>query len=602
MNKKFLSIVSVLALLLLSAVGTSAAVNPSDITGHQYEPAIRYLYQQGVVEGYGDGTFRPEYELNRAELIKFVLGNKVTPSPTIYKNCFPDVKEDWYAKYVCYAKSRGWIEGYPDNLFRPAQKVNNVEAVKILVRANELSAAPTTPVPFSDVDLSQWYGPFLRSAQARNLLIPIQNSTGYSPGNPMTRGEVSEMMYRLMSGLSSPPAVSEGNSNRRLTEADLHYLGAFRLPLEGSGESRFGYGGWAMTLNPNGDPNNDGIDSFPGSLYIVGHDHHQLVAEVTIPTPKDQRNLSGGVENLNVARYLQTFGDITGGMAKTLDGGNGYKVSGLGYFNNKLYWTARKYYNVDGSNDLSHGVSDLSTTNPNAKGMWRLGDSHSSTTAGYIFTVPKYFADAYLEGRRLISGLFTQQGVAHTSQGPAMFAYGIWSEIADSAFPTNGAKLNSKELVYYPYEPIFKVNGDPESNFPNHKVPDAWMGATWVNTPDAQGIVVVGQRAMGPTYYGDARPNDCSIDKGYHGTPYEPRFVFYDPADLALVAQGKKKPADVIPYLEWNPQQYFVQTCFWSLTGAAYDEARHLLYVMHRGADTKAGEPQPLIYVFKVGN
>ena len=68
------------------------------------------------------------------------------------------------------------------------------------------------------------------------------------------------------------------------------------------------------------------------------------------------------------------------------------------------------------------------------------------------------------------------------------------------------------------------------------------------------------------------------------------------------MAQGKKKPYDVLPYLEWDPTEYFSATCDGELMGAVYDEENHLFYVLHFNADTAGGEPQPLIYVFRIEN
>lgn len=50
-------------------------------------------------------------------------------------NCFPDVPVDaWYNKYVCYGKLHSWVQGYNDGTFRPEQNINFVEALKITMR------------------------------------------------------------------------------------------------------------------------------------------------------------------------------------------------------------------------------------------------------------------------------------------------------------------------------------------------------------------------------------------------------------------------------------------------------------------------------------
>lgn len=441
----------------------------------------------------------------------------------------------------------------------------------------------------------------LENGQKRKIASEIEfNSLGYRWDRIVVIADTE--VYSNVGASVPPVSVAPVTPERtRLTKNDFSYVGAFRLPKETNGGSRFGFGGGALALNPHGDASG-AADGYLGSLYIVGHEHHQQVAEVNIPIPKDQR--SSSVASLNTAQFLHGFVDITEGKGKTFDAGNGWRLDGLAYLDaqgaqtsGKVYWTARTYYNVDTSNDLSHGYSDANLSALNAQGMWRLGDFTGMMTGGYIFSVPTYFADSYLGGKRLISGLFTQQGVSATSQGPAMFAYAPWLESGLS----NGKKLSTQALLYYPYKPIFRgAYNDPVSNFPDHQVPDHWEAAAFVNTPSKHAVVVVGRRAMGETFYGDGRATDCDPYKGYHGEPYEPRIVFYDPADLALAAQGKKDPTTIVPYFEWNPSEFVSATCEGELTGAVYDEQNKLLYVLHTNADRVGGEPTPLVYVFRV--
>ena len=459
---------------------------------------------------------------------------------------------------------------------------------------------------------------------------------GQTPATPDIQSTPPDAQSTPPDAQSTPPDAQPTPPSGLLGPGHLTYLGAFRLPQEGGGASRFGYGGWAMTFNPEGDP--DGAaDGFPGSLYIVGHAYQQMVAEVTIPAPKLQ---NGGLGGLNVAAFRQPFADITQGMAKSLDQGNGFYLNGLSYLpkqgkqsESSLYWTARPFYNVGGESHLSHGVSRLDLSNPQARGMWRLGDVHPSRAAGYILSVPSPFADTYLGGKRLLSGLFTQQGVSLTSAGPAFYAYAPWIDAADGVAPAKGATLTVTPLVYYPYLPEFETCGnyanpsleldcssssildtgfiifEHQPYFPDYQTPDAWNAASWVDLPDAHAVVVVGRRAMGPTLYTNP-PNfpvpqsqvpRCEASRGYYGEPYEPRIVFYDPADLAKVAQGTMQPSAVVPYFEWNPAAHMVPTCAWDLGGVSYDRKNRLLYILHRNADSLSDEPQPLIYVFRVG-
>ena len=73
----------------------------------------------------------------------------ITPDPSIYNNCFPDVASDWYAPYVCYAKEQNWVQGYEDGAFKPVNNVNKVEAIKMLVETQGYAVPETlTTAPF----------------------------------------------------------------------------------------------------------------------------------------------------------------------------------------------------------------------------------------------------------------------------------------------------------------------------------------------------------------------------------------------------------------------------------------------------------------------
>ncbi len=103
-------------------------------TWFRYRDAISGLQERGIIGGYPDGTFRPDAPINRAELLKIVFkGHTLTAAN---RRCFSDINPDaWYAPYVCTAERRGIIDGYPDGTYKPEQTVNFAEAIKIILRA-----------------------------------------------------------------------------------------------------------------------------------------------------------------------------------------------------------------------------------------------------------------------------------------------------------------------------------------------------------------------------------------------------------------------------------------------------------------------------------
>lgn len=191
-------LVTLVLSLTLAVSGTAYAQETMDFDGHQNEIAIQYLYDNGVVEGYPDGTFKPDNELNRAELMKIlVLGAGYDPSAEVYNNCFPDVTDEWFAPYICFAKEKGWVEGYPDGTFAPGVNVNKVEAVKMLLEIFKAEVRSGSDNNYNDTEQGTWYFDYVTTAYDLGLLEE-EAGTNYYPDMDIKRGQVSENIYRLL--------------------------------------------------------------------------------------------------------------------------------------------------------------------------------------------------------------------------------------------------------------------------------------------------------------------------------------------------------------------------------------------------------------------
>lgn len=184
---KKISLLLTLALLMgLIQVGYAADSPFPDVDSDSVNfDAIDYLKGEGVLEGYPDGTFKPANEINRAEFTKIVMGPIITDMSK--KNCFPDVNEEWFAPYVCDAKDRGIIAGYPDGTFKPADNINFSEAAKIITNAYGIELGEDSADP------ERWYKTYITGMQAKND-IPL--SVEFFDEN-VTRDEMAEMIYRL---------------------------------------------------------------------------------------------------------------------------------------------------------------------------------------------------------------------------------------------------------------------------------------------------------------------------------------------------------------------------------------------------------------------
>ena len=99
-----------------------------------YNNAVSTLCHMGVLGGYSDGTFRPNAPITRAEFAKIAVSFAQINGFSEY-GYFTDVdSSDWYAPYVDAAKAVGLIEGYSDGSFKPENKITRAEACTIVNR------------------------------------------------------------------------------------------------------------------------------------------------------------------------------------------------------------------------------------------------------------------------------------------------------------------------------------------------------------------------------------------------------------------------------------------------------------------------------------
>ncbi|HCW32426.1 MAG: S-layer protein [Candidatus Peregrinibacteria bacterium GW2011_GWE2_39_6] len=174
---------------------------PDLSTTHKNYKAITYLTAKKVLQGYPDGTFGPDKSINRAEFFKIVVASlNINIDAQIYNNCYPDVHEEWFAPYICYGTEQGWIQGYPDGTFKPEQPVNKVEAIKMLLESRGISISDLNLLaynipPYTDTLTDEWYYPYLEIAYGLKLL----EETGemFNPDAYRNRAEVSEETFRL---------------------------------------------------------------------------------------------------------------------------------------------------------------------------------------------------------------------------------------------------------------------------------------------------------------------------------------------------------------------------------------------------------------------
>lgn len=166
-------------------------------------PAVSYLYKQGTVQGYPDGTFQPDRTVSRVESLKFIYAGLDQPVSSKLKVSYKDTEpKGWYASYLATASSKGVVQGYSDGTFKPNQGVNRVEFLKMLFATVDVTVDPVvTEDPYDDVNNLSWYAPYVAYSKEMNL-FPVTGHN-FTPSLPMSRLEVAEVIYRFITVLDN---------------------------------------------------------------------------------------------------------------------------------------------------------------------------------------------------------------------------------------------------------------------------------------------------------------------------------------------------------------------------------------------------------------
>nr|WP_306568119.1 S-layer homology domain-containing protein [Paenibacillus elgii] len=173
---------------LPSVSPVSAAASGGDYVRHWAEKEIRNWTDLELVNGYEDGSFKPDASITRAEFV--VLVNRAFGLTQKAASGFSDVKpSDWYSDEVSAAKAAGYINGYEDGSFKPNQPVSRQEVAVMLQGLLKLSASDQSGLAFQDTaDIPGWSREAVRTVAALGYMGGYPDRT-YQPARSITRAE-----------------------------------------------------------------------------------------------------------------------------------------------------------------------------------------------------------------------------------------------------------------------------------------------------------------------------------------------------------------------------------------------------------------------------
>lgn len=188
------------------------------------------------IQGYPDGTVRPDSEISRAEaaamiarLLDLKLDDKSSPD-------YKDMKSDtaWYNKYVNAVTRNGLMEGYPDGTFAPEEEITRGEFAE-MIKSLEKNASKTTP--FTDVD-KHWALDAIEKAYGEGSIDGYPDKT-FRPDEPITRAETAKILNHLFHHMVRSRGLEEmdGKLNKYVDLKSKHW--AYYEIIEASNSHKY---------------------------------------------------------------------------------------------------------------------------------------------------------------------------------------------------------------------------------------------------------------------------------------------------------------------------------------------------------------------------
>jgi hypothetical protein len=166
--------------------------------GDWYYEAVQFVQERGLMNGYSDGRFGPNDTLSRAQLAQILFNKEGRPGVN-YLLTFSDVaSEAWYTEAIRWAASQGIVGGYGDGTFGPNDPITREQLAVMLWRYSGSPAATGKELHFNDTDeISGFALEALRWAVENGILNGYGDGRLGSQGQA-TRAQVAQMLKNFI--------------------------------------------------------------------------------------------------------------------------------------------------------------------------------------------------------------------------------------------------------------------------------------------------------------------------------------------------------------------------------------------------------------------
>ncbi len=170
---------------------------------NEMQNAVGFLAEKGVVDGVDSEHFMPDSRVSRAEIATMLMRMAGIAESDVPCGLTDVREDDWYCKIVNAAVNEGLIDGYEDGTFRGTNAVTRNEFIAVMARILQKKKGTTVPelaLNYSD-PITEWAADYIRIAKSENIIL--DRTDGAFAGNTLvSRGDAAIMMERLYKSIN----------------------------------------------------------------------------------------------------------------------------------------------------------------------------------------------------------------------------------------------------------------------------------------------------------------------------------------------------------------------------------------------------------------
>ena len=359
----------------------SEAVITADVSYYAwFAPRLNTATHDAYINGLGGGKFAPTGALTRAQAATILYKLLESQAKGPFNTSFSDVSDSaWYADAVKTLASIGVINGYTDGTFRPNNNVTRAEFVTMLVNLTGVTGGTCN---FSDVSETYWARSAIAAASANGWVNGYEDGT-FHPGSNITRAEAVVVMNRILNRKADRNAVDNGVRMLRFidvsTSAWYYYdvmeaAVAHEYTRSGSDEIWTSYTESSSGLEPglhkdgsnyfyvNSDGDlvhmKAGINFAEGKFFYAPSDGYTFTGDlstkagyVVFSNGAAQQQLKAGFNTIGTTLFYWSLDDASAMLLN----------AGINKIGSKSYWADEDGYNI--RNDFGKGVVNLGGKN-----------------------------------------------------------------------------------------------------------------------------------------------------------------------------------------------------------------------------------------------